>query len=941
MLESGKHQLLGTAGLCVWFFSLSATAALTLTHSHYSAEANNINLWFSDNIDDATIDSTAAIGFSADDSSQHYVSLTNWSWNTAGQVNDNIFQIEIDAATAAEIESLPGGTTHLPGGEGLLKISLPANLVWDITNTSGSDPVSFADNATPFYDGPNPGVGGPEFDANSNTLRLWFSQAMNTSGTNLSGTIGLSVDSGQTNSIVLNTPLSVSWPGDPPHHLAKVQLDAAQATTVESWPNVETNLWLKLDSLVFYDTAGRGNELVDYRFCHSVRFFGPEPEVVGAWFMAREGVLWIRFSRSISDNLINTSGAVSLSTDEGTAYALTVATPWSTDTTGAGNDSTIGIVLGSSQTATLSSWPNLESLKLALGDSVVTDPSGAYGNSAVAYSDNVPVWFNPPLPTLQSVSYCPNRSLFIMQFDQALSDAAADLSGSIQFSVDGGGSNSITLATPLALTTGATSNDNQVYLTLSDAEASVVNSWPNKETAMTIALDSNIVWSSDARWGNSKIAFEQGWQVTCIGPISFINALDMNANGLLDAIGFQIGDTLNPIDWTSVSVSVYLDSENSWHIDSIIEPSPFSFFLRLREDSTINGGGPQTGVTPRVRFSPFPGTSQDLDTICSDAAGPIVWSAELVPSGGASGQPELHIALSEKVMAADSTLVSNSEEPSAAFVLWAPTTDGTPWQQQDSLLTASADYFSIGDSTFILQLTSNHGISTSNYLTLNANPARFMDLSGNGAQPHNMHRKITVAGQSQGSGSTGQSEDMEMTLSTNSISATDSYHESFLMAYDYDTATSRAQLGGVVVSVPVYLSGESSNIWVAAFSVYAPSGLPVYSRCSNGDVVPSEWRSNWVQGELKELHFYWNGTTDYDEPMNAGQHRLVVKISEIVGDEQTDLYTYTATIENPEEDSNCGNCGTDVYLALIPPAGFGVGSAMKKRRPRRRPNHCS
>jgi len=414
-------------------------------------------------------------------------------------------------------------------------------------------------------------------------------------------------------------------------------------------------------------------------------------------------------------------------------------------------------------------------------------------------------------------------------------------------------------------------------------------------------------------------------------PVSYAYAHthDANANGLLDAVNVAVNGSLpNPAS----TISVYLANGDSWQIDSVTTTHDSLFSVHLREDSTIENGR-QTGLLPRIRFAPFPTTTQNLDTICLDGASPVISSAQL--QSGDSAQPELLIILSEPV---NNTSLSTSHSPAKALVLWS--CDGVALNciRQDSLLKASASYSHIGATSLTLQLVDDHRIGSSHYLSLNNDTGSGIvkDYSGNKPLPHNLPVSIAGTGQS----SSGDS--LEMTLSSHSFNETFDHFEDVLTLRDYSEASSWAQTeGGVLITVPVILPQDPRDKLSVVLSVFDPTGKSVYSRASASDIVPSNGlQTGWISGQQKDLYFYWNGLTNDEEPIKYGKHHLVVRAVVVPDDDEegdyVDEFMYAAMVENPNSDSACGNCGTGVYMAFIPPVWFRFGTALRRRRSRRK-----
>ena len=109
----------------------------------------------------------------------------------------------------------------------------------------------------------NPSLMQATYDASKNELQLVFDVALSDASTNTSGAIGLSVDDGIVDSILIQTPWTYTTGSMADDDTLIVQIDSTKAATVEAWTGLSTALEIYIDSLVFSDGT-MGNYLVDY-----------------------------------------------------------------------------------------------------------------------------------------------------------------------------------------------------------------------------------------------------------------------------------------------------------------------------------------------------------------------------------------------------------------------------------------------------------------------------------------------------------------------------------------------------------------------------------------------------------------------------------------------------------------------------------------------------
>ncbi|MFC1584508.1 DVUA0089 family protein [Fibrobacterota bacterium] len=116
---------------------------------------------------------------------------------------------------------------------------------------------------------------------------------------------------------------------------------------------------------------------------------GPILDVAG--YDAANDELSLVFDRSVSDASFNTSGFISLSTDNGISDLIILSTPLSFHTEITGDDGIIIIELTSSEADGVESLPSVDpDLEISIGPDLVQD-LGTNWNQAVDYADNFPV----------------------------------------------------------------------------------------------------------------------------------------------------------------------------------------------------------------------------------------------------------------------------------------------------------------------------------------------------------------------------------------------------------------------------------------------------------------------------------------------------------------------------------------------------------------------
>jgi len=397
---------------------------------------------------------------------------------------------------------------------------------------------------------------------------------------------------------------------------------------------------------------------------------------------------------------------------------------------------------------------------------------------------------------------------------------------------------------------------------------------------------------------------------------------DFNANGYLDAVELRFNapvtfaDTFN---LQNIAVAYPLDSSNTRFLmfttDSLAPlGSPDTVFVvYLQENSSMLSGSAQTGWRPVVSIE---GHSEVSATRfeSTDGAGPVLW--KISPSAGSL--ESFTVTFSEPVVDENGNPFTMAVRPSAIFNTWLVIGRDTTLADS-SWLPFEDTVLAVGPDSLVLK-TSGEAVVTGEFLlSIRTSPAAMLtDTNGNGPSDHNPRVRLSAYGTS-----------TDITVYPDNLVAVRSHFENHLICRDPGEAYQWARDdGGIAVFVPFDLPTVMTAQVRAALVVCDAAGNSVYGRTAN-DIIPQSWRDGLVAAGTRQMAFYWNGITD-DNKAARGTYQITVALKPSDGPDAV----YAASVEagGAEGDNACGNCGSGVYMALLPAFGAGLGSYLRKRK---------
>ena len=126
----------------------------------------------------------------------------------------------------------------------------------------------------------------------------------------------------------------------------------------------------------------------------------------------------------------------------------------------------------------------------------------------------------------------------------------------------------------------------------------------------------------------------------------------------------------------------------------------------------------------------------------------------------------------------------------------------------------------------------------------------------------------------------------------------------------------------MLIRVQVVMPTEPSFAVTGALKVFDRQNTVVYQRANYSDLIPVDWKADWLPGEMRELVFYWNGITDDGKKAYQSSYNLELTLEYMQERNKITREIYVAGGVEPAsenaDDRAGGWCGTGALLAFFP-----------------------
>ncbi len=461
----------------------------------YDSFTNLLSVTFDRVIDEAAIQTSNLIEFSVDDGSYYYNNMLLDSQSTPTVNNGNNVIIELDSSTASTVE----GWMEV---KNRLEIQYPANTFYTLTSPPaqyGNYQVQYLDDASVAYIEEAPQLISYSYDAFTDSLTLTFNRVMDLTSFNNYGMIELSVDNGFFEYLQLTTPHAVILSDDGYSFI--VQLDSNDASTIESWANVETALDIMLAGSLatMIDVPNESSEPVYYVDEQPGNYIVENPQLLTANYDAYTNELRLTFNRDIDPAAINNTANIELSSDGGYADTFLFSANYS-GSPYIENNRTVVVSLQDFDASSVESWYSYDGLlEVEVESNFVFTASPSYGNLPVSFSDEFQVTYVPEAPVVVAASYDAYTDILAVTFNRDLKEEDVREYYNIGLSTDDGSfeyfSQSMDAYSPITLV-----NQRTILVQVGSSNASQIESWADLDTRLELYFSSLVV--SIGEWPN-------------------------------------------------------------------------------------------------------------------------------------------------------------------------------------------------------------------------------------------------------------------------------------------------------------------------------------------------------------------------------------------------------------------------------------------------------
>jgi len=213
-------------------------------HAAYHEDFNTLEILFDRPVVDSSFDTRAVIKFT---NNKYSITLTPpFVVSTGYQSNDNFIQIQLNPADAQQLE---GWDWHAD-----IALEVSEGLFSDSSAALSKGLLASDGMIISYYEGMGSVVlVSAQYNSGFNRLRLVFESPVDDNSFITEQAISLSVDGGGTNTVYVTAPMSMITGQFKDDDTVFLQLSASTAGTVESWPNVQTDLQIQINQDFIYD----------------------------------------------------------------------------------------------------------------------------------------------------------------------------------------------------------------------------------------------------------------------------------------------------------------------------------------------------------------------------------------------------------------------------------------------------------------------------------------------------------------------------------------------------------------------------------------------------------------------------------------------------------------------------------------------------------------
>lgn len=386
-------------------------------------------------------------------------------------------------------------------------------------------------------------------------------------------------------------------------------------------------------------------------------------------------------------------------------------------------------------------------------------------------------------------------------------------------------------------------------------------------------------------------------------PAEIVRAItrDTSGNGYLDAIEVvfdkktSFPDHYNFAD--NITVQYQGTSLSNFDIDTVTSANgtgtDSAFTVHLREDSTLQGGAPQTGWLPQISITNAPDIAEGTDT-CEDGAGPVIWSVvKTVTSAGDRTSDKVTVTFSEDI---NDDEFRNSYLPGLTFEVWPDRTTENPL---DSILIGIDHFENVSSNQLVFFMANGSDLTYYHLVSIKADlPAGTADTTsfisdqiGNLPNTTNKRVKVQINGKMD-----------DIVVGPNPFSPSfEIDDENIFTVVTPGQAEQWANDHGAAIYVPIYLPDslnlkeldkKNSGLYIMV-RVYDAIGNMTYCSGYNGNnnntcekervKIPDSWEP----GMQTRLELYWNGIiidkNNRRRKAAPGVYRIIIELTDKSG----------------------------------------------------------
>jgi|GEM_PF-3947235 len=376
--------------------------------------------------------------------------------------------------------------------------------------------------------------------------------------------------------------------------------------------------------------------------------------------------------------------------------------------------------------------------------------------------------------------------------------------------------------------------------------------------------------------------------IVIVGPLVNLQRAvtrDDDADGYLDAVELHFSRPIKiPQDFNAA------ENIRLWYtykptntriaftaVDFQSRDSSTMFILRIAENTTTLENIPQTGWEPFISIENLDKVQDVSQHTCEDGAGPVVWQViKTVNSAGDRTKDKVTVIFSEPIKGDGNEVFKEAMSPYDVFNVYQVT--GSDTSIVDSMFYGISSFSRVGSDALEFFMTNGNDLTGLHWLNIKTEPKpRIEDVkrgemaAGNDPDDKNMKVRVVVKG-----------EIGQIKIGPNPMTPVFAHFEDELTYRKPEDAFKWAkEEGGAVMVAEVYLADTAAggNFKVrASMLIFDAVGNLVYSRKSDDDVIPEQWRNEPWNNENRQLVFYWNGITNDNRKAAPGIYRTIIYI---------------------------------------------------------------